>query len=305
MMTICIHINRSINGPRNSVFQFNKESEEMIKKGKELMKIRKPHYYCEYKNSEPIKAMLEMLWTGFFAPYSIILTDTESKQHTEKVAKGTKYAISLSNMHNLSDVRDAFISMVFKGMQFNTYNDIKIKHIECIRVLLDVAMEEGNYLGNGWKYIFECMSKVENMFNIKAGHTDKELFGMVANKRKEDIHNKALDLLSSKIDSSFIDIVFMKSINIDDDKIEEFIQNLCLVSRAELCHKDDPRIFCLQKIVEVADINLNRARVLWSHLWRHISNLLIEISNNANKKLVIYAIDSLKQLTTKFLTVLK
>ena len=57
----------------------------MIKKSKELMKIRKPHNYCELKNLDPIKAILEMLWTGFLAPNSIVLTDPESKQYTEKV----------------------------------------------------------------------------------------------------------------------------------------------------------------------------------------------------------------------------
>ena len=51
---------RTIADSKVSGYQFKKESEDMIKKGKELMKIRKQNLYIECKNSEPIKSLFEV-----------------------------------------------------------------------------------------------------------------------------------------------------------------------------------------------------------------------------------------------------
>ncbi len=242
-----------------------------------------------------------MIWSGVFAPLSVILSDIDPKLHIEKTVLCTKMAIILSNTLGLSNVRDAFISLLSKGMQFVGHNELKLKNVLCIKALIDVAMEKQSDLGSGWKFIFECMSKLENLFNIKSGHSDKEIFGVSL--KEEAMDNKIYELLSSRIDPAYIDMVFLKSVNIDDDKIEEFIFNLCQAAHSEIEHREDPRIFCLQKIVDVADINLSRPRTIWSRMWKHISLVLIKVSNNTNKQMIIYAIDSLKQLTTKLLTV--
>lgn len=39
-----------------------------------------------------------------------------------------------------------------------------------------------------------------------------------------------------------------------------FIENLCKVSKDELADEDSPKKFCLQKLVEVASLNMNRVR---------------------------------------------
>ena len=44
-----------------------------------------------------------------------------------------------------------------------------------------------------------------------------------------------------------------------------------------------------------------RTRIVWAQLWRHISNLFTEVGVHRNPSIAMYAIDSLKQLSMKFL----
>ena len=57
----------------------------------------------------------------------------------------------------------------------------------------------------------------------------------------------------------------------------------------------------LQKLVEVADINMNRVRVEFSNLWKKIGHHLSSYGQNRNKRIAEYSVDSLRQLAKKFL----
>ena len=63
-----------------------------------------------------------------------------------------------------------------------------------------------------------------------------------------------------------------------------------------------PRIFSLQKIVEVADFNMHsRSRLDWANIWNQLANHFTIVGLHENQHLAMYAIDSLKQLSIKFL----
>lgn len=63
----------------------------------------------------------------------------------------------------------------------------------------------------------------------------------------------------------------------------------------------EPRIFSLQKIVEVTYHNMGRVRYVWSAMWSILSLHFAHAGIHSNPKVSMYAIDSLKQLSTKFL----
>ena len=54
--------------------------------------------------------------------------------------------------------------------------------------------------------------------------------------------------------------MFLQSEKLNTNAIIDFIDNLCKVSREELQSEDNPKKFCLQKLVEVASLNMNRVR---------------------------------------------
>jgi hypothetical protein len=63
-----------------------------------------------------------------------------------------------------------------------------------------------------------------------------------------------------------------------------------------------PRVFSLQKLVEVADLNMGcRTRLVWNNAWRIMSLHFARVGCHRNPSVAMFAIDSLKQLSLKFL----
>lgn len=63
-----------------------------------------------------------------------------------------------------------------------------------------------------------------------------------------------------------------------------------------------PRIFSMQRLVEVADYNMNiRPRLAWAKMWEMMGNHFAKIGCQDNAMVSMYAIDALRQLSFKFL----
>ena len=67
-------------------------------------------------------------------------------------------------------------------------------------------------------------------------------------------------IIADEIDANQIELIFLQSERLNPNAIIDFIENLCKVSRDELAEEDSPKKFCLQKLVEVASLNMNRVR---------------------------------------------
>jgi len=70
-------------------------------------------------------------------------------------------------------------------------------------------------------------------------------------------------IIADEIDANQIELIFLQSERLNPNAIIDFIENLCKVSRDELAEEDSPKKFCLQKLVEVASLNMNRVRFQW------------------------------------------
>jgi len=64
-----------------------------------------------------------------------------------------------------------------------------------------------------------------------------------------------------------------------------------------------PNIFGLQKLVEVAHFNMNRIKFIWSQIWNIMREHISKVAINSNQDIAFFAVDSLKQLSIKFLMV--
>lgn len=63
-----------------------------------------------------------------------------------------------------------------------------------------------------------------------------------------------------------------------------------------------PRIFSLQKLVEVADYNMEaRPRIAWTQMWELMAKHFAQIGCHENAMVSMFAIDALRQLSIKFL----
>ncbi|GMH66529.1 hypothetical protein TrRE_jg4750 [Triparma retinervis] len=145
-------------------------------------------------------------------------------------------------------------------------------------------------------------------------------------------------MVSEAISGSLIDKIFMTSTNLSEKGVYDFILQLCRVSRMEISGyggslgssnnevkaggdqygrrrrfgagigvrsrigNQQPVIFCLQKLVEVAHFNLDsRGRLVWDSLWGLTGAHFESTALHTNAAVAMYAVDSLKQLTLKFL----
>lgn len=108
-------------------------------------------------------------------------------------------------------------------------------------------------------------------------------------------------IIAEQIDANQIETIFLQSERLNTDAIIDFIENLCRVSKEELADEDSPKKFCLQKLVEVASLNMNRVRFQWQSIWRTLGEHFTWVGSHKNLHVIIYAIDSLRQLADKFL----
>ena len=62
-----------------------------------------------------------------------------------------------------------------------------------------------------------------------------------------------------------------------------------------------PRMFCLNKLVEISYYNMERIRLEWSRIWQVLGNHFNIVGCNESQQISFFAVDSLKQLSLKFL----
>ena len=69
----------------------------------------------------------------------------------------------------MKDERDAFVASLSKFAQIGNDSRIKNKNILVIRQILELATFQGNYLGESWYFVLDCVSKIEEMINVGSG----------------------------------------------------------------------------------------------------------------------------------------
>uniref|UniRef100_A0A2P2JXI4 SEC7 domain-containing protein n=4 Tax=Rhizophora mucronata TaxID=61149 RepID=A0A2P2JXI4_RHIMU len=104
-----------------------------------------------------------------------------------------------------------------------------------------------------------------------------------------------------QVGSSEMIRIFTRSQKLNSEAIIDFVKALCKVSMEELRSASDPRVFSLTKIVEIAHYNMNRIRLVWSSIWHVLSDFFVTIGCSENLSIAIFAMDSLRQLSMKFL----
>jgi Sec7-like guanine-nucleotide exchange factor len=116
------------------------------------------------------------------------------------------------------------------------------------------------------------------------------------------------------INEILIEKIFTSTTQLSDSAILHFVQSLVHVSESEIggdSKKDisgvglavsGARIFSLQKLVEVADYNMDiRSRRSWAKIWDLMSGHLGTNGCHKNAMVSMFAIDALRQLSFKFL----
>jgi len=292
---------------------FKKETERMFQEGTERLKQGKGvnKQYLKVTDAENVAPLMDSIWTALLALYSLMLDDTDDDMLNELSVEGITHCIRLCGMLNLDLQKEALIKGFCKLTNLLQGKEIKEKNIMCIRSLLQLANTEGRFLKGCWKNLLELISKIDYYHMVTSGSKLEleNFFNEIKQKKRGSImvdkeiqlEKNNMDRIGKEISPDDYEIIFNKTVLLDESSIVDFIKSLCEISREELANKDYPRIFSLQKLVEVAEFNMSRVRLVWAKIWNIISEHLTEVGSNSSPVIAEKAVDSLRQLAKKFL----
>eukprot|EP00117_Sycon_ciliatum_P018371 scpid7307/ scgid0207/ Brefeldin A-inhibited guanine nucleotide-exchange protein 2 len=219
--------------------------------------------------------------------------------------------------------------------------EMKPKHIETAKILISVADTEGNYLQGTWADVLNVVSHLElaqavgndrqrlrngsisvatssstivaaaaasaNSSSGGGGGSGRDSASAQSSLELRDcaawekVDSRTLDEAISQTVVVAIDRIFTNSNLLDGNAILDFVNGLIGASFAELESRPAPRMFSLQKIVEISYYNMGRIRLEWSRIWAIIGEYFNRVGCHSNEDVAVFAIDSLRQLSMKFL----
>uniref|UniRef100_A0A7M4FX65 ARF guanine nucleotide exchange factor 2 n=1 Tax=Crocodylus porosus TaxID=8502 RepID=A0A7M4FX65_CROPO len=314
---------------------YNLEMEQMAKTAKALMEAvshaKSP--FTSATHLEHVRPMFKLVWTPLLAAYSVGLQNCDDTEVASLCLEGIRCAIRIACIFGMQLERDAYVQALARFSLLtasSSITEMKQKNIDTIKTLITVAHTDGNYLGNSWHEILKCISQLElaqligtgvktrylsgsgreREGSIKSYTSGSEEFmslglgnlvGGGVDKRQMASIQESVGETSSQSVVVAVDRIFTGSTRLDGNAIVDFVRWLCAVSMDELASPHHPRMFSLQKIVEISYYNMNRIRLQWSRIWQVIGDHFNKVGCNPNEDVAIFAVDSLRQLSMKFL----
>ncbi|KAG6817461.1 hypothetical protein H0H87_008629 [Tephrocybe sp. NHM501043] len=249
-----------------------------------------------------VRPMFEVAWMAFLAGLSGPLQETDDLEVVELCLDGFKNAIRIVCFFDLELQRNAFVTTLAKFTFLNNLGEMKTKNMEAIKTLLDVAVTEGNNLKGSWHEVLTCVSQLEHM-QIISGGAEVPDAGRKSRTRKLPTEELANESRSTHITVA-ADMVFSLSHFLSGTAIVDFVQALSDVSWEEIQSSglsQHPRMFSLQKLVEISYYNMTRIRLEWSNLWDILGEHFKLVCCHNNPHVAFFALDSLRQLAMRFL----
>ncbi|KAK3864361.1 hypothetical protein Pcinc_029956 [Petrolisthes cinctipes] len=300
---------------------FNMEMETISVTAKSLMEAAS-HVDATFTlatHTEHVRPMFKMAWTPFLAAFSVGLQDCDDKEVASLCLDGLRCAIRITCIFHMTLERDAFVQCLarFTLLTANSpLTEMKTKNVDCIKTLITVAHTDGNYLGKSWLEILKCISQLELAQLIGTGVKPRYFTGLKIPQENSNFLDSIPEIFSSEqkmanIKESMgetssqsvvvaVDRIFTCSDRLDGDAVVHFVKALCQVSLEELA-APSPRMFSLQKIVEISYYNMGRIRLQWARIWEVLGEHFNKVGCNPNVDIAVFAVDSLRQLTMKFI----
>ncbi|OLL21713.1 Protein transport protein sec72 [Neolecta irregularis DAH-3] len=275
--------------------------------------------------------MFEAAWMPFLAALSGTVQDSNDVDNIRACMDGFRLSIRISSLFGLDLARRAFVGALAKFTFLSNLSEMKLKNVEAIKTLLSVGFSEGNRLRDSWKEILTCVSRLERLQLITSGIDENAVPDSALRPQIMYVTRSALltlsrsssettrsftslhlkpktftsgqfarevaDLTQSREILHLTDKIFTKSAELSGEAIVDFVRALSEVSWGEIQSSglgEHPRMYSLQKVVEVSYYNMDRIRMEWSNIW---------VGTHPNTAVVYFAMDSLRQLSMRFLEI--
>ncbi|KAI1715915.1 sec7 domain-containing protein [Ditylenchus destructor] len=256
---------------------------------------------------EHARQMFTMVWTPCLAAFSIGMKSSDEKSIWQRCLQGIRCGIRVACVFRMTMQREAYIQAL-NGFTLLTdkssLSEMKAKNVASIKMLITIGDEDGNFLDKCWYDILKCISQLELVQLIGSGtHIQAENVKNAFKIEDRSLPNvqECLGETSSQSVVVAVDRIFQGSSKLSGEAIVHFVRELCQVSLEELRSAPQPRMFMLQKIVEISSYNMNRIRIEWSMIWNVLGEHFNLAGCSTDETISHFALDALRQLSTKFL----
>ncbi|OIW32278.1 hypothetical protein CONLIGDRAFT_264713 [Coniochaeta ligniaria NRRL 30616] len=279
--------------------------------------------------------MFDVTWMSFFSALSSQIQKTHNLEVNKLCLEGMKLATQIACLFDLSTPREAFISALKNTTNLNNPQEMQAKNVEALRVILELGLTEGNLLKQSWKDILMCISQLDRLMLISGGvdasaipDVSKARFVPLSRTETGDSRKStqsarrqqrprsatgpggfsmalALESISEEVNKS-VDRIFSNTAHLNGEAIVYFARALTEVSWDEIKvsgSNESPRTYSLRKIVEISYYNMTRVRFEWTNIWDVLGDHFNRIGCHANTVIVENALDSLRQLSIRFMEI--
>lgn len=273
-----------------------------------------------------IGPMFDVTWMSFFSGLSGQMQTTQSIEVIKLCMDGIRLAIRISCLFDLDTPRTAFITALASFTNLGNISEMMAKNLEALKILLEIALTEGNLLKGSWRDILTCVSQLDR-FQLISGGVDEGAVPDVnraarapttplpsgrrpvqrargganaSSNYQTDIANESRSTDMVKI----TDRIFTSTAELSGDAIVHFVKALSEVSWQEIQssgQSESPRMYSLQKLVEISYYNMTRVRFEWSNIWQVLGEHFNDVGCHSNTNVVFFALDSLRQLSMRFM----
>lgn len=278
-----------------------------------------------------VGSMFNVTWMSFLSGLSAQVQDTQNLETVRLCMEGIRLAIRISCAFDLETPRVAFVTALAKFTNLGNLREMMAKNLEALKVLLDVAISEGNHLKSSWREVLTCISQLDRFQLLTDGVDEGALPDMSvarvappsdASRSRKSLQvprrprprsingsqfrpDVAMESRSSEMIRG-VDRIFTNTANLSQDAIVDFVWALSNVSWQEIQssgQSESPRTYSLQKLVEISYYNMTRVRIEWSRIWEVLGEHFNQVGCHTNTAVVFFALDSLRQLSMRFLEI--
>ena len=247
---------------------FMKETEQMIEKTRESLSVvaTKTKKNGSTRNDPAGKDVMRKELLRVCHP-SILAAFRQSSSADAGTVEPSEKLVRLAIFFDLETVKSDFVSFLFH---------LSSSSPEAVAAILaTAASSDSNGLGSSWTQVVYVFSRIE---------------------KSEDKSS------SSSSWQETIDLIFSNTAKLNPANILALTSALVTVSLETELLESPPRLFCAQRLVELADFNMGRIRLVWSKIWSFISPYFVRLALHPSSEISLFGIDSLRQLALKFMT---
>ncbi|KIV83368.1 hypothetical protein PV11_05400 [Exophiala sideris] len=284
-------------------------------------------------STKHVGPMFGVSWMSFLSAFSSQMQDAQNLDLIKQCLYGLRLAIRISCRFDLETPRVAFVTALAKFTNLGNLKEMMAKNLEALKVLIDVALSEGDVLKSSWREILTCISQLDRLQLLSTGVDEGVIPDMnraniptPSNARRESVRSRSsmqgpkrprprsahsfrpevADETKSTDMVRGVDRIFTNTAKLTSEAILDFVRALSEVSWQEIQssgNSESPRMFSLQKLVEISYYNMTRVRIEWARLWEVLGEHFNQVGCHNNTAVVFFALDSLRQLSMRFLEI--